>query len=75
MSGTLAQYAAAHLRAEMARAEITDGALAGQLGVSEMWVSRRRRGRTQITIEDLEKLAAALGLPVLSFLPASERVA
>lgn len=75
MSGTLASHAAAHLRAEMARREINPAGLARQIGVSEMWVSRRMRGKTQITMEDLERLADALGIAVASFLPSPERVA
>jgi transcriptional regulator with XRE-family HTH domain len=59
----------------MARRELSKAKLAGQLGVSEMWVSRRMRGKTQITMEDLERLAAALDIPVASFLPTSARVA
>lgn len=75
MSGTLADYAAAHLRAEMARRQINPSQLAAVIGVSEMWVSRRMRGKSHITMEDLERLAKALDLPVASFLPAGERVA
>ena len=75
VSETLAEYAAAHLRAEMARREISSIKLAEMLGVSDMWVSRRMRGKTRITMEDLERLAEALGVPMASFLPAGERVA
>ena len=59
----------------MARRELSKQKFAEQLGVSEMWVSRRMRGKTQITMEDLERIAAALAIPVASFLPAAERVA
>lgn len=75
VSGSLAEHAAAHLRAEMARREITSQRLADQLGVSDMWVSRRMRGKTQITMEDLERLAEALGISVASFLPTPDRAA
>jgi len=59
----------------MARRQVLPATLAAALGVSEMWVSRRMCGKTQITMEDLERLATALELSVLSFLPESERVA
>jgi transcriptional regulator with XRE-family HTH domain len=52
----------------MARRELTAVKLADLLGVSDMWVIRRMRGKTQITMEDLERLAAALDVPVSSFL-------
>jgi len=59
----------------MARSRITPGRLGAKLGVSEMWVRRRMYGETVITMEDLERLAIALELPLASFLPAPERVA
>jgi len=59
----------------MARREISKAKLSRDLGVSEMWVSRRMRGKTQITMDDLERLATALSVPVSSFLPTPERAA
>jgi transcriptional regulator with XRE-family HTH domain len=52
----------------MGRQELTAQALARKLGVSEMWVSRRMRRKTQITLGDVELLAEALGVPVDRFL-------
>ena len=48
----------------MSRAE-----LARRLDVAEMWLSRRLTGRTPITVEDLGRIATALGVPAGSLLP------
>lgn len=71
MSGRLADYVASQLRAEMGRQELTNEQLAARLGVSDMWVSRRKARKTQISIGDIERLAEALGVPVDYFYPAS----
>lgn len=76
MSGTLADHVAAQLRAEMGRQELTNEQLAARLGVSDMWVSRRKQQKTQISMADVERLAEALNVPVEYFYPtASGRVA
>lgn len=64
MSEGLATYVRAQLRAEMARREVTATQLAGRLNVSDMWVSRRLRGNTPIAIDELERIAQALDMPV-----------
>lgn len=74
MNQTLADFAAAQLRAEMARREITPVQLGAQIGVSETWVRRRMRRQREISIEDLERIAAALDLPP-DFFVRRERVA
>lgn len=67
MTQTLADFAAAQLRAEMARRELTPVTLGAQIGVSETWVRRRMRRQRQISIEDLERIAEALDLPPAFF--------
>lgn len=62
MSKTLAQTVPVLLRMEMARQDLTSRALAERLGVSEMWVYRRLKGRSQITLDDLDRLSAHLNL-------------
>lgn len=46
--------------------------LARQLGVGDMWVSRRLRGDAAITVTDLYDMAAALHVPVVDLLPESD---
>lgn len=75
MRRTLAEYVAAQLRAELARRDMPKAELARQLEVNETWVGRRMRGKSAITMSDLERIASALGLPLSYFLPTSERVA
>jgi transcriptional regulator with XRE-family HTH domain len=75
MTRTLGDYVAAQIRAEMGRQQISASALARILDVDDTWVGRRIRGKSAITIDDLEKFAKALDVPALSFMPAAERVA
>ena len=68
-------FIAAEVRAEMGRQDRTNSWLAAQLGVSEMWVGRRLRlnRETEISEDDLERIAGALNVPVATFLPAPVR--
>ena len=77
MTQTLADYAAAQLRAEMARRELSPTDLARRIepAVSETWVRRRMRRQREISIEDLERIAVALDLPASHFIRDRERVA
>ena len=63
------------MRAELGRQRRTGAWLAEQLGVSTAYVSRRLSGEFPMTIEDLHRIAAALGVAVADLMPASERVA
>ena len=65
-------FVAAEVRAEMGRQGRTNSWLAAQLGVSEMWVGRRLHmiRKTDISEDDLDRIAEALGVPVATFLPA-----
>jgi len=72
---TLAQYAAAQFRAELARGQISDVEFARRIGTSSDWVARRRRGDYAISLNDLERIAAGLDLPVSFFFPIPERSA
>lgn len=65
---------AAEVRAEMARQEISQQALADRLGWQQSRLSRRLTGgKTAVpfTVAELGAVAAALGVPVAHFLPAS----
>lgn len=56
----LSAAVAAEIRAIMAYRLITQAQLAARLGVSEMWVSRKLRGRQVIDLNDLQRIAIAL---------------
>lgn len=74
---TLAETVAAEVRAEMGRQRIPATALAQELGVSDMYLSRRLGGDKPIPFDlaELERIAAALGVPASQFLPTEERAA
>jgi len=74
MTQSLADFAAAQLRAEMARREISPTELGLRIGVSETWVRRRMRRQRQISLEDLELIARALDLPPSFFINQREAV-
>ena len=48
---------------------------ARQLGWGRMQVHRRLNGESDLTVMELEAIAAALNVPLSHLLPASERVA
>lgn len=63
MSQNPTHSVAAEVRAELGRQGHTNAWLAEQLGVSEMWVSRRLRGLTRFTEDDLKRIGNALAIP------------
>lgn len=72
---SLSESVAAEIRALMARRMMTQAELAEKIGVSEMWVSRKARGRQVIDLDDLQRIADALDVAVVDLLPttASDR--
>lgn len=66
MAGTrsLADRVSEEIRVEMARQRINQVELAARLHVAQPWVSRRLSGKTPITVDDLDRFAAALRKPV-----------
>jgi transcriptional regulator with XRE-family HTH domain len=72
---TLADIAAAEVRAEMARQRMPAAALAKALDVSEMFLSRRLSGEKPIPFDlaEIERVAEALGVPVGQLIPAQTR--
>jgi transcriptional regulator with XRE-family HTH domain len=65
----LGQSIAAEVRAELARQQITQAELAARLETDQAIISRKLTGRSIFTTRDLERWAAALGVPVTNFLP------
>lgn len=66
---SLTERVAEEIRAQMGRKRMSGARLAKQLGVSDMWVSYRLRGVQPIDLNDLERIADALGVPVIDLLP------
>lgn len=67
--GAPSQLIAREIRAELARQQLSNRRLALALGVSSMWVNRRISAcETELTFEDTQRIADALGVPVAGFL-------
>jgi transcriptional regulator with XRE-family HTH domain len=60
-----------HVRTEIAvwmrRRGLNQTQLADRIGVHQTWVSARLTGKTGISVEDLELLGRALGVPAAEF--------
>ncbi len=69
MSTTPTPQIAANIRAELGRQNKTRAALAREMGVTEMWLSRRVNAQTPFTVDDLATIAAALDVPMADLLP------
>lgn len=59
--------ARAEIRAEMARQQITQVALAERMGWGGRYLGRRLRGETPLSLGDLEAIARALDVPMAQF--------
>lgn len=64
---------AGNIRAELARADISQVKAAAALGVTEMWISRRLKGRTPLDANDIALFARYLGVPVSTFFETIDR--
>lgn len=53
----------------LVRKNLNQKQLAWRLGVSAMWVSGRLTGQTEIGLNDLPRIAEALGVKVVDLLP------
>lgn len=69
MSTTPTPQITANIRAELGRQNKTRAALAREMGVTEMWLSRRVNAQTPFTVDDLATIAAALDVPMADLLP------
>lgn len=56
------------MRAEMARAGVTQDVLAEVLGFSRQALSHRLLGNVEFRVSELERIAAFLGVPVATLL-------
>jgi transcriptional regulator with XRE-family HTH domain len=66
---SLSDYVAGEIRAMIGRKRTSGRELAGRLGVSRSWVSYRLTGNTEITLNDLERIADALDVEITALLP------
>ena len=74
--GIFTAAVAEELRVQMARKRITGRELSRRLHVSAQWISQRTRGVVPMNTDDIEMIAAALGISVLELLSdAGRRVA
>jgi transcriptional regulator with XRE-family HTH domain len=65
---------AGEVRAVLARRQISGKQLASQLGMSQFAISRRLRGETPFSIDELAASAEFLGVPLTELLPSSEEL-
>src|SRR5690242_11047111 len=74
-TATLSDLVAEEVRALLARRRISGRQLATELGVSPSWVSYRLTGVQAIDLNDLMRIARALGVGVHDLLPPPELAA
>lgn len=67
---SLSDLAAEEIRAQLGRRNMNKSELARKLGVSHTWVTNRLTGAQEIGLNDLEQIAAALGVSVMDLIPA-----
>lgn len=65
---SLAEQVPTEILAEMVRRRMTRSQFSDQLGVSYAWVASRLSGETRITLDDLARIAAGLGMDATELL-------
>lgn len=63
----LGRRIAAEVRAEQARQQLTDTAVAGALGRGQQWFNRRKNGDVPFSAAELAAVAAFMGVSVTQF--------
>jgi transcriptional regulator with XRE-family HTH domain len=69
----LRELVAEEVRALLGRRRLNGAKLAQAIDRSEMYVSRRLRGETAFDLDDLEKIADVLSVPVAQLLPSADQ--
>jgi len=64
----LSRAAAGNLRAHLARVQMSEREAAALIGVDPHWVHRRLHGRGNISLDDVERIAAALEISISAIL-------
>jgi hypothetical protein len=72
LPGKLRMRTAAHVRGKIAYYGTTPTAVARKLGRSAVWISKRMNGHQAIDVDDLEAIAAVLGIEPTELLPRGE---
>lgn len=76
MTQPLTKTVAAEVRAQLARRlDISRATAAEHIGISRTLLWNRLRGDSPFTVNELEKLAELLNVPVATFLPTEARAA
>lgn len=70
---TLGDRVATEILTALARRRQSQAALARAMGVPAMWVSDRLTGKTQLTLNDLERIAETLEVSAADLVPTSPR--
>lgn len=70
---TLSGRVATEIRRRLGELSQSQASLAAEMGRAPMWVSDRLSGKTEITLNDLERFADALGVTIADLLPRGER--
>ncbi|AYN58663.1 helix-turn-helix DNA-binding protein [Arthrobacter phage Ryan] len=73
MSESISERVAANVRAEAARAKLSQKHIAVALGLSQSSANRRWLGVTPINVDELYALADSFGVPVTTLLPDDTR--
>lgn len=63
-TSTLRDAVTANIRAELARHKTTSAEVAKYLGRESSWLTRKLRGDTKFTTDDIDDVARALGIDV-----------
>lgn len=74
-TATLTHLVAAEIRAQMGRLDVRQSELARRMGENDQWLSTRLKGRTPIDVNELSRIAKALGLGIHELLPSPEAAA
>lgn len=72
--GSLSERVGMEIKVAMVRNGVTGRELARRLGASQTWVSTRLTGATPLDLNELQRIADALGVPLLDLLPQSVRL-
>jgi transcriptional regulator with XRE-family HTH domain len=65
----LSAYVAGEIRAYLGRHSISKSELGRRVGKDDTWIGKRLNGRTDISLTDVEIIAAACGVAPATFLP------
>lgn len=71
-TATLTDLVAAEIRSWLGRLDVRPAELARRMGENDQWLSTRLKGRTPINLNDMHRIAKALGLQVHQLMPPPE---